>query len=335
MVTKLSKEALIEAMQKIIATYAGNPLTVRQLYYRLVAYGKVENSQNSYKRVVGILVDARKDGDIEYDDIEDRTREVHEAPNQTYWKPGQFFNEYYSYLKALDLNYKMPQWWGQPNKVIVLVEKQALESVFQRITDEEAVDLVVCRGYPSLTLMHDIAVRVQDQMDDEDLGAVNVKLIYYGDFDPSGADIERHVGDTLTNDFDIEFDIERIAITKRQIDKYNFPPAPAKVTDSRYEAFVAKTGVAWQVELDAIEPNMLQTMIRASIRKYLDPVAATKKNVELAVRRALIKTMIEGAFNPDFKQPSSDAGDTKPESYDGEEDEDLDDNDDDLDSAEE
>ena len=316
MVTKLSKEALIEAMQKIIATYAGNPLTVRQLYYRLVAYGKVENSQNSYKRVVGILVDARKDGDIDYDDIEDRTREVHEAPSQTYWKPGEFFNGYYSYLKALDRNYNMPKWWGQENKVIVLVEKQALESVFQRITDEEAVDLVVCRGYPSLTLMHDIAVRVEDQMDNEDVGATDVKLIYFGDFDPSGADIERHVGDTLDKDFNIEFDIERIAITKPQIQQYNFPPAPAKVTDSRYEGFLAKTGVAWQVELDAIEPNMLQTMIRASIRKYLDPVATVRKDAELAVRRALIKTMIEGAFNPDFKQPSSDAGDTKPESND-------------------
>jgi effector-binding domain-containing protein len=262
--------------------------------------------------VVNILCDARKDGEIEYDDIEDRTREVHEAPYQDYWRPGAYFNGYYDYLKNLHNNYKMPKWWGQDNKVIVMVEKQALESVFQRITDDEGVDLVVCRGYPSLTLMHDIAVRVGEEMENRNLGANTLKIIYYGDFDPSGADIERHVGATLDEQFGIEFDIERIAITKAQIQQYNFPPAPAKVTDSRYEGFVEKTGVAWQVELDAIEPNMLQTMIRASIRKYIDPEATKMKDAELLVRRALIKTMIEGAFNPDFKKPDSNDGDTPP-----------------------
>jgi hypothetical protein len=54
-----------------------------------------------------------------------------------------------------------------------------------------------------------------------------------------------------------------------QVRKYNPPPNPAKITDSRYGAYVAEYGgKSW--ELDALDPRVLDTLITSSIREYLD-----------------------------------------------------------------
>lgn len=70
-------ERLIDTANGIIGEYleAGFRLTVRQLYYQLVARDVVPNTIQSYKRVASILNDARVAGLVDWDAIEDRTRE--------------------------------------------------------------------------------------------------------------------------------------------------------------------------------------------------------------------------------------------------------------------
>ena len=290
----------------IIQQYGGVKLTVRQIYYRLVAKQVLVNRLSSYQYLVKLLVSARKEGRIAYTDIEDRTRTVHLPPNDTIWMPGEKFNAYLNTIKRLDETYTLPRWYGQPVRPIIIVEKQALQSVFQNITDREEVELIVNRGYPSLTLMYELSQRLTEVQDREDMD-VEWKIIYYGDYDPSGIDIERHVGETLANDFDVEFDIYREAITRKQIAEYNIPPAPAKTTDSRYQRMLEETGEAMQVELDAIEPNLLQTMIRGSIRQFYNNDASNKRIDLIAKRRDMMKNWVEDAFNPDFEEPDDDA----------------------------
>jgi hypothetical protein len=69
--------ALIDTMNEIIEAYVakGFMLTIRQLYYQLVARDVVENTQKSYKRVTSIANDARLAGLMDWDAIEDRTRD--------------------------------------------------------------------------------------------------------------------------------------------------------------------------------------------------------------------------------------------------------------------
>ena len=62
-----------------------------------------------------------------------------------------------------------------------------------------------------------------------------------------------------------------------------------------------------QVELDAIEPNLLQTMIRGSIRQFYDNDASNKRIDLIAKRRDMMKNWVEDAFNPDFEEPDDDA----------------------------
>ncbi len=63
--------------------------------------------------------------------------------------------------------------------------------------------------------------------------------------------------------------LDRIALNMPQIRKYNPPPNPAKITDSRYGAYVSQHGgKSW--ELDALDPRVLDDLIDKSIQEHLD-----------------------------------------------------------------
>ena len=68
----------IETINHILAEYqaAGYDLTIRQLYYQLVARGYIENTQNSYKRIADLVNNARLAGLIDWEMITDRGRET-------------------------------------------------------------------------------------------------------------------------------------------------------------------------------------------------------------------------------------------------------------------
>lgn len=70
--------ALIRTCNQIIAEYtrAGYVLTLRQLYYQLVSRDVILNKQSEYKRVGSIVNDGRLAGLIDWDALEDRTRNV-------------------------------------------------------------------------------------------------------------------------------------------------------------------------------------------------------------------------------------------------------------------
>lgn len=64
-------------------------------------------------------------------------------------------------------------------------------------------------------------------------------------------------------------EIRRLALNKDQVDQYNPPPNPAKLTDSRIGAYLRDHGdESW--ELDALEPRVLVDLIRTEITELLD-----------------------------------------------------------------
>lgn len=290
------QDDMINSVKAIIREYGGLKLTVRQIYYRLVAAQKLVNKLSSYQYLVKLLAQARRDGLVNYTDIEDRTRAIHFPDGANEWTISGWFKAYYEQMRNIDTRYDMPRWWGQPNRVIVMVEKQALSSLFEAVTDEAEVNLVVNRGYPSLTLMYELARSASRTNENY--------LLYFGDYDPSGLDIERSVEETLARDFGIDLNIERIAITRDQIDEYDIPPAPAKTADPRFARMEAETGEAMQVELDAIEPNTLQELIRDKIEEYFDEeIYDTDRDDELEKRRKELTDWKESALNMEWKYP--------------------------------
>src|SRR5205823_854372 len=86
----------------------------------------------------------------------------------------------------------------------------------------------------------------------------------------SGIDMTRDIKDRLHTLMggDLVL-VQRLALTRAQIDQYRPPPNWAKLSDSRCEAYTAAHGRhSW--ELDALEPTVLVALIRNAILPLQD-----------------------------------------------------------------
>jgi hypothetical protein len=70
--TRDESAALLDTAYAILAE--GNPMTVRQIYYQLVARQLIPNNRSQYQAVSNLLVDARKSGAVPWHWVEDRNR---------------------------------------------------------------------------------------------------------------------------------------------------------------------------------------------------------------------------------------------------------------------
>jgi hypothetical protein len=252
--------AIIEKANEIIAEYAadGLQLTLRQLYYQFVSKALIENTQKSYNRLGSIINDARMAGYIDWMAIEDRTRNVQRNYHNT--DPGQAVED------ALH-HFMLDHWADQPYRVEVWIEKEALIGVIAGICENLDVPYFACKGYVSQSEMWMAAQRFNHFRK----GGQKVVVIHLGDHDPSGIDMTRDIEDrqTLFGIRGKDTIIERIALNMDQIEQYNPPPNPAKITDSRAEGYIDKYG-EWSYELDALDPKTLRTLISDTVRKYRD-----------------------------------------------------------------
>lgn len=146
---KFSPDALdlVNLAVTIIDDYEGQgyKLSLRQLYYQLVARNAVPNTEASYKRVGDIIADARIAGLCDWDMIEDRNRSCITPPH---WRsPAQI-------VEACASSYRIDKWAPQPNFCEVMVEKQALEGVLEPVCNELDIPFTSNKGYSSVTMMY-------------------------------------------------------------------------------------------------------------------------------------------------------------------------------------
>jgi hypothetical protein len=264
---------LIPIAQQVIAQYAGMRLTVRQIFYRFVSMEIFPNTQSSYNMLDKALTIARQRGLISFEAIEDRVREFIGGENPfSDETPDDVFNNAVSEYESAEetfqdswRNYSLPYWHDQPKYVEVWLEKDALAGVFQPVTDNYNVCLAPCRGYPSLSFLYDAVKRFR-HIDRDDKEII---ILYFGDFDMRGMDIQRHLVESLEF-FDFgHVNVKRIALTKQQVTEYNLPPQPSKKTDTMAKGWIEKHGdVAW--ELDALDPHILVQIIREAIEENID-----------------------------------------------------------------
>jgi len=246
---------LLGKITEVVEDYGaqGFKLTLRQLYYQLVVKEILANKAQNYSKLSRILTDARLCGQVDWDIIEDRIRipKMHSE-----WRDIQ------SLVRSALYTYRKDRMVGQDNYVEVWVEKDALSGVLQPITDEYHVNLMVNRGYSSISAMHDAAIRFKENSDKDP------HILYLGDHDPSGLDMNRDIKDRL-NMFGVDVELHGIALTKAQIDKYQPPSNPAKWTDPRAKEYVEIHGeVSW--ELDALTPTVLHALLREELEQLID-----------------------------------------------------------------
>lgn len=256
---------LIETANDIVNEYKqqGYDLTLRQLYYQFVARDVIPNSQKSYDNLGALINNARLSGLIDWNAIEDRTRNIR---NIFHWNdPNQLL---LSAANQFDIN----KWEGQTEYVEVWVEKDALVGIVGQAAKVYDVPYFSCRGYVSQTEMWGAAQRIMNKLETEHTHAT---IIHLGDHDPSGKDMTRDIKERLNmfvthHGFDEDsVEIRRVALEMSQIRKYNPPPNPAKLTDSRCGKYIAEYGLSsW--ELDALEPMVLEEIITKSVGELIN-----------------------------------------------------------------
>jgi hypothetical protein len=254
---RASTISIIEQANNLIDEYReqGYTMTLRQLYYRLVAAALIPNREESYKNLGSIVNDARLAGMIDWEMIEDRTRGVETISS---WdSPSDI-------IRSCVRSYKIDLWKNQPYRVECWIEKEALAGVFARVCEELRVPYLSCRGYTSQSEMWRASERLKEYVEE----GKTAYIIHFGDHDPSGIDMSRDIEDRL-NIFNAEFEFKRIALNMDQIEEHAPPPNPAKTTDSRFASYIDQFGdESW--ELDALEPAVLAELVRTAVEEVLD-----------------------------------------------------------------
>lgn len=247
---------LINIINSVIEEYTaqGFDLTLRQVYYQLVARDYIPNNERSYKNTGNLINDARMAGLIDWLAIQDRTRNIRR--NSHWSSPADI-------MGSVLYSYAIDRRKDQPNYIEVWVEKDALIGIVQQISSKLDVPCFSCRGYVSASEMWSAAQRFIRQDHRE-----RRVILHLGDHDPSGKDMTRDIAERL-DIFGADVEVQRIALNWDQIDQYSPPPNPAKLTDSRAGAYIAEFGhESW--ELDALEPKVLTGLIREHVDALTD-----------------------------------------------------------------
>lgn len=249
---------LIDYCNRVIESYRrqGYDLSLRQLYYRLVAANVIPNTVRAYKYVGELINNARLAGLVDWEMIVDRGR-VSQIVEQV---SGPSVS-----LRRLAQSFRLDCWSDQPVYIEVMVEKQALEGVLWPVCAKYGVTFTSNKGYCSASTFYRVSKRISRAVK---RGKQPV-VLYAGDHDPSGQDMTRDVKDRLRMFCGVDVDVKRLALNKSQVDEHSLPPNPAKLSDSRARKYVDKYGThSW--ELDALPPNVLAATIEAAIVRRID-----------------------------------------------------------------
>jgi hypothetical protein len=315
-------ERVVRAVQHVLQEYRDHlPLTVRQIFYRLVGQYGYSKTERAYARLCEYLVRARRAQMIPFEQIRD---------------DGTIHNEYLKYQSVADFweqvesnaeHYRRDKLANQAVFIELWCEAGGMVPQMERVANPYSVPVYSTGGFSSLTVTHEIAERV--------LGRDKPTIfLHVGDYDPSGesifeamtldakalalqrlywrmskdgaseAEIARAFPDGqlhLTADLpDGLPDLRpvRVALTADQVDEYDLPTAPPKATDTRS---INWTGDTCQAE--ALPPDTLAEIVEAAIldrldQDLLDETYSAEAREGGAIRRR-VEALIEEAKEDD------------------------------------
>lgn len=273
----------IRQANRLIAEYRGRDfdLTLRQLYYRMVALGLLpENTKAQYERLGNLLTDGREAGLVSWTSLEDRGRNLMGLGTQ---------KGIGSALKGLRAGYKLDLWEDQPCRVEVWVEKQAMEQVIGQMANQLRVDYFATRGYNSATEMWNAAQRFGRYVERGQRPVV----IHLADHDPAGIDMTRDCEERLTRYAGVPVVVRRILLNMDQVRALNPPPNFAKEGDSKTRGYVERFGSDECWEMDALDPQAIHDLIEAEVSRWRDDAKFKAAEDREAADLAELDVMIE------------------------------------------
>ena len=275
--TKADVTAIRDAIVRVIED--DPPMTVRQVFYQLVARGAIEKSEEQYQgTVIRLMTTMRISGDLPFSWVVDESRRV---------RITRTFDGVEDAIEQTARFYRRSALAQSSDYLEIWVEKDALAGVLWDVTSEYDVPLMVSRGMPSLTFLHSSAQAIRRAAE-----RGKRSFIYqFGDHDPSGVLIPQNIERRLSEMCE-RLDcpppiVRRVALTEAQIRRCRLPTRPTKRKGNSH----AKDFVGRSVELDALPPHALRDMVRLVIEQHISPAATLAlreaENSERKLLRAL------------------------------------------------
>jgi len=265
-------KALLDAVGVVLAAFRAQlPLTIRQIFYRLVATTGFPKSEKAYRRLAEILNRARRGGLIPWNAIRDDG--FHRPGNLGWDGPDDVLSSIGNTLERFTLDRQT----GQDRRVVVWCEAGGMVPQLANVCRGFSVPVYSSGGFDSVTVKHDLA--------SEFAAMGNVLVFHIGDHDPSGV----HVFGSLDADIRAFLDamggraeFVRLAVTPDQIDEHDLPTSPPKTTDRR--TFEGDT-----VQAEALPPDVLADVVRDAIDDALDAeIFQAAVEMESAARKRLV-----------------------------------------------
>ena len=253
--------------------------TLRTIHYALVSKNIIPNTKSAYKGLSSAFVKARQQGVIHWDWLADEGRDIEEGERNYNLEPEPYAdavmkNAISDLRKQLEGStyFYYTKWMNQEYYIEMWIEKNALRATFSNYISDYKIALVPSRGYSSWTFLKDAYDRIR-----QNANGKTPLILYFGDFDPSGEDIERFLRESMNGFFGLDLKVIRMGVTKDQIEQYNLPTTPEDAEeieklqrDSRYAKWEHGN---YRVELDALlayVPDEFERIVKDSIKEYFD-----------------------------------------------------------------
>lgn len=250
MSARINWPEVIRRAAEIVFSY-DTSVTLRQLFYRLVSNQDLPNTTGAYKGLSSRSAEERRRG--RFPDLIDRGRSIHRYES---WRdPAHALRD------ALDY-YRLDRTTGQDVSLYLGVEKAGMVVQLQSWFGDLGVPILALGGYSSQSYVDTIRA-------DTERAARPAILLYAGDFDPSGEDIDRD----FTERSGCWDKVIRVALSADLVREHRLPINPGKTTDSRAAGFIERHGELMQVELDALPPETLRALYQDAIAGYWDTSA--------------------------------------------------------------
>ncbi len=224
---------------------AEQPCSVRNVYYRAVVAGIVPKTDTGYNTVQRDVVELRRSGMIPFPWIVDHSRLV--------MKPS-VFDSIEDALANTARHYRRDLWSFSDVRIEVWTESQSIASVVANVTDQWALPLMATKGYSSWSFTWSAA-----QMANHD--GRRLLVLYIGDHDPAGLEIEASLKRSLKDHLNVPFDLRRVGVTWEQVQQYDLPGTTPK----------KNYGFPLAVEAEALPAPLLRQLLDDEIGRYADP----------------------------------------------------------------
>lgn len=246
--TKAEVAELERAIYDVLA--AERPSSVRHVYYALAHHSLVTKTEAGYRRIQQRCLKMRMEGRLPFSWISDGTR---------YSIRPSTYPDVVAGLRDFQESYRRALWRDSGVYLEVWVESDSMAGVIASVTDKYDIALMSSRGFSSVTFLNRAA---QDMLD---IGKP-AKVLYIGDYDPSGLLIGKNIESRL-REFAPELEIEfrRMLINPDQIEKFELPFKPVKSSSHSSGFQDSRT-----VEAEAMPANQTRRILEEAILEHVD-----------------------------------------------------------------